>query len=269
MATLSETSSTWLKQHGSAERSFARALRSYFAAQADRVADAWEALPTSPDNLASVFNSDAEHELLKPIVRRNLGRVMILGAEAELEAVGQRTKAAEDFDAMMAAELPPDTRDAILQALDELEQADYWQNIQSETQTNLREIIQAGIDAKQSNSGIALLIRDQLGGYVARRRAMMIARTEVTGAMNAGHLASMESLDSSGLLAGKMWLGISDRDQRQSHADASGQTVQLRASFRVGGYDAPYPGHWSLPAKERVHCRCTILSVLADGLLDN
>jgi len=25
---------------------------------------------------------------------------------------------------------------------------------------------------------------------------------------------------------------------------------------------APYPGHWGLPAQQRIHCRCTTISVL-------
>jgi hypothetical protein len=49
---------------------------------------------------------------------------------------------------------------------------------------------------------------------------------------------------------------------RETHADASGQTVLIADFFLVGGWQAMYPYDWSLPAGERVNCQCgTIIEI--------
>jgi uncharacterized protein with gpF-like domain len=113
----------------------------------------------------------------------------------------------------------------------------------------LADIIQDGWSQGFSAYKISMQIREQLGGYEARKRAYRIARTETTGAMNAGHVAQMQSLGSA--VQGKRWLAIDDKDLRETHSQANGQTVQgVDASFNIGGFDAPYPGtsHCRLPS---------------------
>jgi hypothetical protein len=263
----------WLRQHSAGEQSFARALARYFREQALRIADAWENFPgASPENLAAVFQPESEQEILRPILRRNLGALMVRGAQAELAAFEGRSKAPsaspEEYAEYFDQQLPPVTRDGIRAALDDLERQDYWQAIQSETERNLRAIIEQAILDKRSNNATAELIRAEMSG-LARKRARKIARTETTGALNAGHLAAMQDLGDAGAIAGKEWIAVGDRDVRQTHADASGQRVPVRAPFRIGGYDAPHPGHWSLPARERIHCRCVVLSVFDPSVTED
>jgi hypothetical protein len=253
----------WLKAHTAAEKSFARALRSYFQEQAERIADAWENFPSiTPESASAIFHAATEAERLRPIIRRNAGQLMVQGAQAEYAALERRREAKDAFEELFDQQLPPRTRDAIRAALDDLEQQDYWQAIQSETETRLRDLIQEAIDQKWSNYRLGRAIREHLGGMAANKRAQKIARTETTGAMNAGHTAVMEDLADSGLVQGKEWNAIADQDTRQDHLSASGQMVQARGMFSVGGYSAPYPGYWGLPAAQRIHCRCTVLSVL-------
>jgi hypothetical protein len=38
----------------------------------------------------------------------------------------------------------------------------------------------------------------------------------------------------------------------------------VAGEFDVGGTQAPYPGWWGLPARQRIHCRCTKASVIRD-----
>jgi hypothetical protein len=197
-----------------------------------------------------------------PIIRRNAGGLMIIGATAELEAVEGRTRAKSTFEELRDLQLPQRTRDAIRTALDELEGQAYWQNIQSETSKRLTDIIDQAIRDKLSNYALGMLIREELGGMTANRRAQRIARTETTGAMNAGHVAAMEDLAMAGIITGKQWLAMGDQDVRLDHAAVSGVAVGPRADFNVGGWAAPYPGYWGLPAEQRIHCRCTVLSVL-------
>ncbi len=275
-ATSSDRSAGWLKQHSSSEQSFARALRRYFSDQAARIADAVADFGAiGPDQTAAVFRPDDEHGLLLPVVRRNVGGLMIRGATDELEVLDD-LRAPEktpdgpaddpgELDRLLAEELsgvPETTRLRIRSNLEELAEQDYWRQIQDETEADLVGIIRDSIEAGHTPHTMSVAIRDQLGGFEARRRAMKIARTETTGALNAGHLAMMEELDGSGLLAGKKWLAISDRRLRQTHADLNGSVVAVRGDFSVGGSLAPHPGHWSLPARERINCRCVVTSVV-------
>ncbi len=276
MAALSSPSSVslptvWLKRHGSAERSFARALQAYFQEQASRIADAGENFPgLTPDAVAAIFQADAEHEILKPIIRRNLSRLMVQGAVDELAAV-ERRKDAKDAsdpeDDFRDQQLPQRTRDAIRAALDELEGQDYWQAIQAETKRNLTSIIEKGIADKLGNYAMGMLLRKELGGMASNKRAQKIARTEVTACLNAGHVASMEELADAGLIAGKQWNAIGDRDVRADHALLQNVVVPPRADFSVGGWAVPYPGHWGLPAEQRINCRCGVFSMLDTSIV--
>ena len=264
----------WLKQHSAAERSFARALRKYFQEQADRTgATVRENFPggISPAMVPLAFDVNAEHEKLRPIVRRNLTGLLAMGAKAELAASERRLEAkdaSDEYEELAALQLPPETLRGLQDALDQLEAQDYWLNIQNETATNLRQIIEDGIQAKLSNYSIGMRIREQLGGMAANKRAQKIARTEVTSAMNAGHVAAMQQLGAEGIVQGKQWLTIGDHDVRDTHQALANKTVRgVNATFDVGGYAAPYPGYFGLPAGERVHCRCTVISVFSDEVL--
>ena len=81
--------------------------------------------------------------------------------------------------------------------------------------------------------------------------------------VNEGREAEREELLSSGMVSGKQWLTIGHADVRAEHAALSGNVVAPRADFSVGGSLAPYPGHWGLPAGQRINCRCTTISVLS------
>ncbi|NOY42725.1 MAG: hypothetical protein GXP26_12930 [Planctomycetes bacterium] len=78
---------------------------------------------------------------------------------------------------------------------------------------------------------MSVRIRDQLGGFAARKRAMKIARTETTGALNAGHEAAREDLYAAGLIVGKKWLTIDDNDVRAEHAALNSSVAAPREDF--------------------------------------
>ena len=83
----------WIKTHTAAERSFGKALHKYFSEQADRIADAIGenfpgALP-SPEQVPLIFDANAEHEKLRPIVDlRSLAMQGVMPSE-ELSLCGQ------------------------------------------------------------------------------------------------------------------------------------------------------------------------------------
>jgi uncharacterized protein with gpF-like domain len=103
-------------------------------------------------------------------------------------------------------------------------------------------------------------------GRQGGKRAERIARTETTGALNAGHQASRDRLQELGLVKGKQWLAVVDDHTRLEHAAADGQEVAVREDFRVGEERAALPGDHRLFAGQRIYCRCTVVSVPAgDG----
>ena len=76
----------WLKQHGASERSFARALQSFFRQQADSIAAAVidEGIHVP---LPLLFNAHDWHDKLLPLARRNVSVLMATGATSELNAL--------------------------------------------------------------------------------------------------------------------------------------------------------------------------------------
>lgn len=261
--TFADRGALWLRAHAAGERSFSKAMTDYFRSLAARIADALTNFDEiTPAVVPLVFRPADEAERLRPIVRRHLSGLMALGVRQELAGIEARRDARKAADDLFSMDIPQAMLARIRQALAELEQQPYWLDLQRETEARLVEIILQGIEEGVGNYRIGMNIREHLGGKPANRRAQRIARTEVTGALNAGHQAAYDELADSGELRGKEWLTIGDSDVRQSHQALSNQVVGARENFNVGGYEAPYPGHWSLPPEHRIHCRCTTVAAL-------
>lgn len=103
-------------------------------------------------------------------------------------------------------------------------------------------------------------------------RAVMIARTEVIGANNAGGYsaarATSQVLNTDESQVVKEWLATSDGRTRETHADADGQQVLgLEAPFIVGGEGLQYAGDPSGSAAEVVNCVIGSVQVAWPGQL--
>lgn len=271
----------WLKAHGAGERALARDLQSYFAGQAERAADAMADIrKPSTGDLAGLLNEADETALLLDVVMPHVATLagstaegtvkkytkaasgLWLKAEFSLSGVDSSKKPTpEDY---IPDDLPAYLKDAILDFMGELEERPYWKLVQAGTNEQISMVVAKGLEDGLSGSEMAKEILKQLGGNASKARAEAIARTETTGAMNAGHQAGYEYLAEDELLTGKTWLVIDDDRLRESHADLSEVTVGVNEDFDVGGNPAPYPGHYSLPAEERVNCRCTTIAAIAD-----
>lgn len=101
-------------------------------------------------------------------------------------------------------------------------------------------------------------------------RAVVVARTETLGAMNAGRSDAFTAVSAE--LGGEfeqMWLATEDERTRLSHRNADGQRVPLGSPFLIGanpdtgstGAHLMRPGDPSGPAEEVIQCRCTTLLV--------
>lgn len=58
----------------------------------------------------------------------------------------------------------------------------------------------------------------------------------------------------------EVWLSTLDGKTRDSHRKMDGKTKGPDGFFKVGSYKARFPGDPMLPAKEVVHCRCTVVT---------
>lgn len=93
-------------------------------------------------------------------------------------------------------------------------------------------------------------------------RAVVIARTETLGALNASRDDAFESFveeDESDTEYERMWLATLDHRTRETHRIADGQRVGIGEPFMVGGFSLMRPGDANGPGQETIQCRCTTL----------
>jgi hypothetical protein len=94
-------------------------------------------------------------------------------------------------------------------------------------------------------------------------RAVVIARTETIGALNAGRAEAFKVVGElePDLELEKLWLATDDSRTRPTHNHAEGQRVPVGSPFIVGGAELQFPGDPFGPAQEVIQCRCTMLLV--------
>jgi hypothetical protein len=260
----------FLRLHDASERRFARAVARFFREQGQRLIAALAGVGrVQPHDIDAALDwHGAEHRrFIREVARPNLFAIGAAGATLALQIarVGKshRPTAAKAFDDDdVEGELPEGVRAAVRSTVEETLRQHYWLRIQDDT----REVIHNAIDNAFDNQFIderrlGKLITTATGGEIAKHRAKRMARTETTGAANGGQSAVIDELAREGLVAGKTWLAINDNDTRESHRLLNGKSVKAGKNFHVGetGAAAPYPGHFSLPAEERINCRCTII----------
>jgi hypothetical protein len=117
-----------------------------------------------------------------------------------------------------------------------------------------------------------------LGDGPSTARALLIARTELTGALNAGHDVVLKQLESDGIIVGRAWYATDDEHVREAHAMAEdefdeGNPVKGNGLFTLHtGLDAKngedetcrYPGDMNLSPAGRCNCRCRCEGVWED-----
>jgi hypothetical protein len=259
--------SQWLARHADRERALRMELAAHFVAQASRFAEAVESADVvTLALLPMIYRPADELERLLEAVQAPLLVTMGYGALDALEAAEQSDSAdseAGDESKLFGSSvldlpfaLPARVLDRIRRALGELLSQPFWEALEALTEAALTRIIGEGLERGANAEAIARQLRNELGGAAAMARARTIARTETTGALNAGQQANAEAAADAGLMVTKTWSTVGDDDVRASHEVLNGVTVPVGADFDVGGTLAPYPGHWSLPTEHRANCRC-------------
>jgi SPP1 gp7 family putative phage head morphogenesis protein len=126
------------------------------------------------------------------------------------------------------------------------------------TYKTLRETLLEGFREGETVSQIANRIRHEFD-IADRHRAMVIARTEVIGASNAG---SLEGMRQSGVVKEKEWITSQDDRVRDSHTTMDEQVVGINEVFTSGdGNTAQYPGGFGVAAED-IQERCTTAPVV-------
>lgn len=127
-----------------------------------------------------------------------------------------------------------------------------------------RDQIVEGVRKGESIPEISERVRNVTG--VSDSRALVIARTEVHAAHEAGSFAQASSLDPNGT---KTWLSTNDDRTRPTHRIADNQEVPMSEPFDVGGEPLRYPGDVFGAPQETINCRCTALYDISDSLISD
>lgn len=228
-----------------------------------------------------MWDLDEERDLLVMEASRVLLALFVVGArseEAMLEMAEAKSTTAQDvmdrleMDVPAGISLGPYPQWMLLAAtevLTETFEQDYWRKIPETTRNDVRVILAEAIRKGKSTQSIASDLMETFGDDYTKVRANATARTEIGAMANAGHEAAILNLqDELGEPVGKEWLSVLGQTTRDTHANADGQVVVgAKGMFILAGIPIPYPGHMSLPAGERINCRCTIASTFVTAEL--
>jgi len=222
-----------------------------------------------PEAAVAAFNPHQWHDDIRESVEAPLRAAALKGARAEWAQHGRRRgKSAPAAGLTVKAVRPPKMPPAVQRGVDQFVKdtlaEDYWPGLADSVKADLERALKDGLDAGESGDDLADRVKDVLGPEGGKARAERIARTEATGALNAGADATRGELADLGLVTGKTWLAVLDKDTRDDHEEANGQTVGVNDPFKVGGEECAYPGDVNLSAGQRVNCRCVAVSVAAD-----
>lgn len=166
-------------------------------------------------------------------------------------------------------DIPQAAREAAEDMLSASLSQPYWQSVNQTTTSALERIINAGIDAHKSAQAIASEISERLGPSFNRKRAITIARTEITTALNTAQISVMNEAMKSPYMEpfALEWLSGDDDKTRPSHVRAHGQIIIPGVEkFKVGSETCDFPGQLTLSAKERINCRCAFVEVFPEDL---
>lgn len=129
-------------------------------------------------------------------------------------------------------------------------------------------IIKNGRAENMTLSQIAKDISDKVIP-ISRSRAALIARTETHNAASfASHAYHDQVRKDLGLKMLKRWTATNDARTRSTHSIANGQTVDMDEKFIVGGTQMSYAGDPEGGASNTVNCRCVILYVDEEDIID-
>jgi SPP1 gp7 family putative phage head morphogenesis protein len=266
-ASFDERSSAWdafiEKSHGPAEHSIERALKAYMSEAAARTATR---LKTELKKTAAPFVTRSEHEDVD-IDSATLARVLDEVHEAELleAAVAGPMKAAFSDAAVAAVKTLPSEWTAALAPVrtDEAALARIGQlvkDVQPYTADAVRDVMVKGLSEGASIADMQAAIQTSRGYTPAR--ALRIATTEATTAVNAGTVEAYTAIADAGFPIKYEWISAKDKVVRDEHRQLDQHPpIAPGELFKIGDHSAPSPGQFA-SASMNVNCRCALLPVI-------
>lgn len=137
--------------------------------------------------------------------------------------------------------------------------------VAARTVTALREGYERGESPAQLQARVAEVLGvDEWLPEVAR-----IVRTTTTAVYNAAHTAAADALERTlGRPLPRMWIATLDQRVRPTHRKAHLQVVESGERFAVGDAQLRFPGDPLGPPEEIIMCRCTVVAVVDDVVID-
>ncbi len=209
----------------------------------------------SEQGLLDVVRAQKKEELrlLKQGYQGEFVKWFMLTGNAELDRVFRIADVARPLDLVFGR------RDLAVQL------SDFAAEQMTNTTINTVEsIIQRGLVAGASVPDIASSLSSSLA--FSQDRALRIARTESTKALNASTDQAYRQAATAGINIQKQWLSSRDAKVRPAHVELDGVVVGVNEEFESEGYTSPSPANFGSPSLD-VNCRCTIVPVI-DGKTD-
>lgn len=228
--------------------------------------DQARSLDTVP-SVDQVFRPEDWVEPVREVAAESLGKLMVSGVELESEAVEKGVWSDWSKDGIddigldqLLTELPPEVAAEVQAELGQAIGQPHWRSLPRGVRDDLASVLGQSIEAGESASQAVERLRETMP-EINKMRALRIARTETTGALNAGQQVTRNRLARQGLVTKKEWVSTLDGSTRQTHTDANGQKVEATGLFTLGNQTARFPGDSSLSGEERANCRCTSVSI--------
>jgi hypothetical protein len=142
--------------------------------------------------------------------------------------------------------------------------ATFVREVTDTTKDIIRQVTLQALDEGLSMQDTAKRLRE-VWPDVSTIRATRIARTEVaTAASYAGKEAAETFQAEAQIDVLKKWLATPDERTRETHVEAGQQpAIPMSENFVVGGYPCEAPLDITLPAHEKINCRCAVMYVPA------
>ncbi len=142
------------------------------------------------------------------------------------------------------------------------------------TKQEIRYALSVAFDNNMNADETASYIRKRVYNEISRSRAVMIARTETTTAASLGKETGARSwLKEQEQTGYKQWIGREDSRERGRETDTmhwhlNDQIIPIDEKFTFTDADGVtsyglMPGDTSLPANQRIQCRCTLIYMSA------
>ena len=254
---------TWeRKVRAPAERRQFVAVRGYLRAEKARIIARFESDPIL--SALGLARSIVHRDLIDDIIAR-----LFYGEDVAFgEAIDPGIRASiRDGADWIASLLPRATYDPSLDPSGQIIGMEIVR-VNQEAKDFVAEVVRTGLREGQSIGEMTATIQLDSGGLFGPARALRIARTESTKAVNEGHGIGYQTAVAAGVDFDLEWSSAIDRATRSSHVAMDGQTIPPGGLFTIptgphAGETGRFPGDFQ-SAAEVVNCRCCTVPNVRD-----